>query len=356
MHGALETSGPNPLSTQSASPLPRTQNNHGKGNVMTALMRDKMWRSRWAAIGAALAVGIGGGGVVHSAMAAGGPSSPSSFVAITPCRLFDTRAGAAIGPRSTALKAGDTFTAQVTGTNGKCTIPATATGVALNVTIANPTAESYLTVFPADATQPLSSNLNWTASSSPTPNGVTVLLSATGAASFYNFAGSVDVLADAVGYYVTAATGGGGGGGGGSKVDASSAKRVADITLDQGSRADFLDLSNHGTGPVTLASPGQLVVNTEITLFNQAATGVSSRIECSLEANPGSLAVGTSQIVTVLGANGPDLYVNVSLTGAVAVPAGTYGVDVLCQDILRDGNLSNPRVRSASMTVLAVPD
>ena len=141
------------------------------------------------------------------------------------------------------------------------------------------------------------------------------------------------------------------------KVDASSAKRVAEITLDTGSRADFLDLSNHGTGPVTLASPGQLVVNAEITLFNQAGSGVSSRIECSLEANPGGLPVGTSQIVTVVGATGPDWYANMSLTGAVGVPAGTYGVDVLCQDILRDGGAaSNPKVRSASMTVLAVPD
>jgi hypothetical protein len=67
------------------------------------LMRDKLWRSRWGAIGAAVAVGVGERGVVRYAVAAGGASSPSSFVAITPCRLFDTRAGAGIGPRSTAL-------------------------------------------------------------------------------------------------------------------------------------------------------------------------------------------------------------------------------------------------------------
>jgi hypothetical protein len=106
-----------------------------------------------------------------------------------------------VGPRTAPLATGDTYTAQVTGHNGNCTVPAGATGVAMNVTIVNPTASSFLTVFPADVARPNSSNLNWTASSSPTPNQVTVLLSATGAAKFFNYAGTVDVLADVVGYY-----------------------------------------------------------------------------------------------------------------------------------------------------------
>ena len=89
------------------------------------------------------------------------------------------------------------------GTNGNCTIPAGAVGVVMNVTIDNPTADSFLTVYPGDAaSRPLASNLNWTAVSSPTPNQVTVLLGATlGNIKFYNNAGSVNVLADIVGYY-----------------------------------------------------------------------------------------------------------------------------------------------------------
>ena len=59
-----------------------------------------------------------------------------------------------------------------------CNIPATATGIAANVTAVNPTAPSFLTVFPADAARPFVSNLNWTATSEPTPNHLSVALSA----------------------------------------------------------------------------------------------------------------------------------------------------------------------------------
>ena len=48
----------------------------------------------------------------------------------------------------------------------------------------------------------MTSNLNWTASSSPTPNQVTVKLGgALGDIKVYNDAGSVNVLADIVGYF-----------------------------------------------------------------------------------------------------------------------------------------------------------
>lgn len=159
-------------------------------------------RARWAAIGAAVAVSIGAGGVglTHAISNDGG----SIFVPITPCRLFDTRpAPSTVGPRSTKLDAGETYTQQVTGNNGQCTgIPADATAVAMNVTAVDTTAASYLTVFPADGvTPPNSSNLNWIPGAPPTPNKVDVKLSPTGAIKLYNNVGTVNVLADVVGYY-----------------------------------------------------------------------------------------------------------------------------------------------------------
>ena len=148
---------------------------------------DGMWRTRWAAAGAAVAVAIAGGGIIHNAQATVNSGVRSIFVAIAPCRLFDTRpAPLTVGTRTAPLAPGDIFISQVTGTNGNCTIPAEATGVTMNVTIDNPTSSSFLTVFPADVARPLSSNLNWTATSSATPNEVTVLLSAAGAIKFYN--------------------------------------------------------------------------------------------------------------------------------------------------------------------------
>jgi hypothetical protein len=157
-------------------------------------------RTRWAAIGAAIAVTIGGGaiGIVRASVDSG---ERGVFIPITPCRLFDTRATDTVGPRSTPLTTGDTHTQKVHGVNGNCTIPADAIGVALNVTVVNGTAASFLTVWPADTPRPLAASLNWTPGAPPTPNKVDVDLSADGSIKLYNFAGNVDVVADAVGFY-----------------------------------------------------------------------------------------------------------------------------------------------------------
>ena len=170
-------------------------------------MRDQMVpargvsRSRWAALGAAVAVGLGGGGlaVTH---ATSGSGERDVFVPITPCRLFDTRPATQVGGRSTPIGPGETMVQAVTGTNGKCVLAGDATAVAMNVTSVNGTAGSFLTIWPSDTSLPLASSLNWAPGSPPTPNKVDVKLSATGTISLFNNAGTVDVLADVVGYYV----------------------------------------------------------------------------------------------------------------------------------------------------------
>jgi PPE-repeat protein len=57
-------------------------------------------------------------------------------------------------------------------------------------------------VFPADASKPLASSLNWVAGQAATPNAVTSDVSADGKVSFFNNSGSVNVIADIVGYFV----------------------------------------------------------------------------------------------------------------------------------------------------------
>lgn len=160
-------------------------------------------RTRWSAIGAAVAVTVAGGLAIPSAQATISSGERLVFVPTTPCRLLDTRpAPTTVGPRSTALAGGEAYTQTVIGTNGNCTIPLDARAVAMNVTIANGTANSYLTVWPSDVAQPTASNLNWPAGTGPIPNKVDVGLSADGRISFYNNGGSVDILGDVVGYYV----------------------------------------------------------------------------------------------------------------------------------------------------------
>jgi hypothetical protein len=133
-------------------------------------------------------------------------SEETTFVPITPCRLLDTRdeSSFTVGPRNTPIGSGETYRQQVTGANGRCLIPSDASGVALNVTAVNPTADSFLTLFPFDATLPQTSNLNYLVGSPPTPNKVDVRLSSDGGLGIYNAFGTVDVIADVAGYYTGA--------------------------------------------------------------------------------------------------------------------------------------------------------
>jgi hypothetical protein len=137
--------------------------------------------------------------VAHSVFA--GATTVSAYVPTVPCRLVDTRSASVVGLRTTPIGPGETITLAVSGTNGECTIPSTATAISTNVTIDNPTAPSFLTVFQADAARSHTSNLNWQASSAPVANQVTVGLSATGAINIFNNAGTVDVIIDIFGYY-----------------------------------------------------------------------------------------------------------------------------------------------------------
>jgi hypothetical protein len=133
-----------------------------------------------------------------------GGTGESTFTPVTPCRLFDLRpAPDNIGNRSTPLGPDESYAIQVTGSNGQCTgIPSDATGVAMNVTVVNPTEASFLSVVPGDVTgKPDVSSLNYLAGAPPTPNKVDVALDDGGAIRIYNRFGQVYVLADVVGYY-----------------------------------------------------------------------------------------------------------------------------------------------------------
>ena len=155
-----------------------------------------------AALAAASATAVG---MVQSVNAVGAGTA-SSFVPIVPCRLADTRPGGQ-GTRSTPVGAAETVTFAVWGSNGSCTIPNTATGIASNVTAVAATAATFLTVFPADGERPTTSNLNPTPGQPPTPNQVTVGLSTTGAIKVFNNTGTLDLIIDIVGYYEPASAG-----------------------------------------------------------------------------------------------------------------------------------------------------
>jgi len=144
-----------------------------------------LWRSRWAAIGAAVAVTFGGGGLFVANAAS---SVPSSVVTIDPVRILDTRTDVGLaGP----FVSGVSQKLQVTG----AAVPAGATGVLLNATVASPVTAGFLSVRPGDATgAPSTSSLNFDAGVSALANAVQVGLPTAGAN-----AGQIDITFDAYG-------------------------------------------------------------------------------------------------------------------------------------------------------------
>ncbi len=157
-----------------------------------------MWRSRWAAIGAAVAVSLGAGGL-FVAQAAPGPAE-STVVTVTPERILDTRdpvnlglAGPFTSPVAQKLQVTGSIP---TATGTKVVVPAGATGVLLNVTPVNMTANGFISIRPGDATgAATTSSLNFTTGvAGVVPNAVQVAMPTAGAN-----AGQIDITYDAYG-------------------------------------------------------------------------------------------------------------------------------------------------------------
>ena len=166
---------------------------------MTSLIR-----SRWAAIGAAVAVTLGAGGLISVNAA----NDTSSLVPITPERILDTRSSDRVGSLDTA-GASDPYRLKITGT---ASIPSTGvTGVSLNVTAVETQTNDFggfVSVYPCasvSTTKPDVSNMNF-GSGQTIANAVTVPVSADGYICLYVY-GTAHLLVDANGYYTqTSAT------------------------------------------------------------------------------------------------------------------------------------------------------
>jgi uncharacterized protein YvpB len=134
----------------------------------------------------------------------------AKYVALTPFRIYDTRAHTCVQCSGGRLATGQTRSVQITGVIGLRVgadpVPATATAVVINVTAVSSTTGGLLTIYPAGTGRPLASNLNF-GPNAITPNLVTVALGQTSASDsnreidLYNPIGSVDVVADVEGYF-----------------------------------------------------------------------------------------------------------------------------------------------------------
>jgi hypothetical protein len=284
---------------------------------------------RYAGFVVGLAVAMLAGGMTNAAADDGprvfsydlGPSAASEaapaevaarLVAIAPTRVLDTRNGTGRGGVIAPVGPGRTITVDLSAR-----VPADATAVVLNVTGTNPTAFTFITVFPAGTPRPVASNLNL-APNQTRPNAAVIAVPADRRISLYNNAGSTHLIADLSGFYTTSSTHG---------FTPMSPVRILDtrvggVPLGPG-RVRTVDLSGlpPSASAVTFNLTGtEASGNTFVTAW---PTGLPRPIASNLNLTPGTTA--PNQVTVQLGTNRQvNLYNNAGNTHLIIDVAGYY--------------------------------
>jgi len=246
--------------------------------------------------------------------------SESRYTALSPARIEDTRSGA--GGLKAPLGSGATVDVQVSGRGG---VPSAASAVVLNVTVTQPTAEGFLTLYPAGTARPLSSNLNFTPAKT-VPNLVVVKLGADGRVAMFNSAGSTHVIFDVAGYFVAGA-------GNAGRYQPLVPARIADTRVGAGGvrlgPGQSFDLQVTGQGGAPASGVAAAVLNV-------AATGTTAESYLTVypAGEPRPLAANlnfragdtvSNRTMTKLGAGGKvTIYNNAGAADVVVDIGGTY--------------------------------
>ena len=254
-------------------------------------------------------------GVPQLGAAAGGTFHP-----LTPQRILDTRTG--LGAPAARLGPGATTSLQVTGAGG---VPVSGvSAVAMNVTVTEPTAGSFLTASPTGEARPLVSNLNYVAGQT-VPNLVVVKVGAGGKVDLFNNSGSTHVIADVAGWYGPdeAASGG--------RYNAVSPARILDTrSASKLGPAAAMGLQVTGQGGVPATGVSAVVLN--VTVTEPTATsfltawpeGEARPVASNLNYVAGQTV--PNLVVVKVGAGGKvDLFNYAGAAHVVADVAGWYG-------------------------------
>lgn len=243
---------------------------------------------------------------------------------LAPSRLLDTRATdapvARLGPASTG-------SLKVTGVGG---VPQSGvTAVALNVTVTGPTAESFLTVWPAGEGRPMASNLNYQRDQT-VPNMVIVKVGASGMVNLFNNVGSADVIVDVAGWYgpedATA----------GPRYRALAPTRILDSRIGLGAPTgkmmpeSTLTMQVTGRGGVPVAGVSAVVLNvtvtgpTAVSFLTAWPSGEARPLASNLNYRAGQTV--PNLVIVKVGLGGKvDLFNYLGATDLVVDVAGWYG-------------------------------
>jgi len=125
-------------------------------------------------------------------------TSTHMFASATPLRMLDTRVGT--GGISTPVGPGQSIQLSITGQPGLPATPGSVSAVVLTLTATGASTTTYVTAYPDGASPPLASDLNPEPGAS-VANEVVVGVGADGKIDLYNSNGSVNLIADLVGWF-----------------------------------------------------------------------------------------------------------------------------------------------------------
>ncbi|HEX5115120.1 MAG TPA: PKD domain-containing protein [Pseudonocardiaceae bacterium] len=245
------------------------------------------------------------------------------YLPLGPKRLLDTRAGTGTNGRIAKVPSGGTLKLKVAGVAG---IPVGVQAVALNVTVTDPTSAGNVSAYPDGVAKPATSTVNFSKGQT-VPNLTVVPVGADGVVDLtVAGGGSVDLLADATGYFVHSAAADG--------FTAKTSTRLLDTRAGTGTGGRVAPVAAHGTLPLTVAGAGGIPM-TGVTAVALNVTVTSPKQVGFVTAYPdGTARPGTSNVNYVTGQTVANLViVPVGADGKVDLFNGSTGTLDLVADV-----------------------